>query len=69
MPEKKLLSMTFTEILIMKSLNMKYEILTFEASKSWTSHDISTKIFVHAFHTILNNFVKTTFMEIINLEA
>ena len=51
--------MTFTEIFVYTII--QYEIITFKASRSWITHDICTKFFTHAFHIIVNNFVKMTF--------
>ena len=56
MSEKNVKGMTFTDISF-----FQHDIATLEACISWTSHDIFTKIFVHAFHRIVHHFVKMTF--------
>ena len=59
MSKKIVKRMTFTDIFFYEVI--QYEIITFEASISWIIHDIFTKIFTHACHIIVNNFVKMTF--------
>ena len=59
MSEKNVKGMTFTDIFFYEVI--QHDIATLEAYISWTSHDIFTKIFVHAFHRIVHHFVKMTF--------
>ena len=59
MSKKIVESMTFMTIFIYEII--QFEIITFEASKSLTSHDVFMKFFIQAFYIIVNNFVKMTF--------